>query len=352
MKTRVWTVYLHQRKTTLTEHPAIQEAASRLREGALIAFPTETVYGLGADAQNDKAVQSIFRAKGRPGDNPLIVHIGEHSQLSDIAAHVPSVAEKLMDRFWPGPLTLVLPSAGTVSDNVTAGLPTVAVRLPEHPVARALLQVARCPVAAPSANRSGRPSPTEARHVLDDLDGRIDGVIDSGPTGYGLESTVLDVTGDEPALLRPGGITVEQLERVLGSVTTDPALIDNATDRAPRSPGMKYRHYAPQGEMTLVGGSEGDMVRRIQALADQYRAEGLKVGILTTEERKEEYRADVVVACGSRKALPTVARGLYRALRQFDDAGVERVLAESFPECGWGRTIMNRLRKAAGGRVI
>lgn len=352
MNTHVWTVSPNQSAVQLKDHPAIREAAARLRAGELVAFPTETVYGLGADATNDAAVQAIFTAKGRPGDNPLIVHIGTRSQLVDIVTRIPPAAEKLIDRFWPGPLTLVFPSAGKVSTEVTAGLPTVAVRMPDHPVGMALLQTARCPIAAPSANRSGRPSPTEVKHVLDDLSGRISGAIDGGETGFGLESTVLDVTGDVPELLRPGGVTLEQLEQVLGTVKGPASLANGTSEQAPRSPGMKYRHYAPQGEMILVRGSGDEIVQRIQSLTDHYRAQGLKVGVLTTEEHQDDYDADVVIACGRRDNLPSIAHGLYRALRQFDEAGIEYILSETFPESGWGAPIMNRLRKAADGRIV
>lgn len=351
MKTYVWSVPPTQQVQHLRCHPVIREAAAAIRDGRLVAFPTETVYGLGANAINDQAVAAIFTAKGRPGDNPLIVHIGERSQLTDIVTHVPPLAEQLMRHFWPGPLTLVLPSAGEVSKQVTAGLATVAVRMPDHPVAMALLQEVRLPVAAPSANLSGRPSPTEAHHVLDDLDGRIFAVVDGGEAGYGLESTVLDVTGDVPALLRPGGITLEQLEQVLNGVKVAPTFAMSERGQAPRSPGMKYRHYAPRAEMVLVQGGEGEMVARIQELAALYRAEGLKVGVLTTVEHRGDYDADVVIACGRRDSLPTVAHELYRALRRFDQEGVERVLCETFPETNWGMTIMNRLKKAAG-RII
>lgn len=352
MNTRIWTVSPTLSVTQLRHLPALRKAAFRLTEGKLIAFPTETVYGLGADALNGTAVADIFTAKGRPADNPLIVHIGVRSQLADIASDIPVVAERLIDRFWPGPLTLVLPSTGKVSAHVTAHLPTVAVRMPAHPVAQALLLEADCPVAAPSANRSGRPSPTEAQHVLDDLSGRIFGVLDGGATGFGLESTVLDVTGEFPVLLRPGGVTLEQLRAVLGKVQIDPALAGHSPGQTPRSPGMKYRHYAPRADMTLVRGSETEMVERIRALTAQYQAQGLKVGVLTTEEHQTAYDADVVIACGRRDRLDSVARELYRALRQFDEVEVDCVLVETFPESGWGMTIMNRLRKAAGDRIL
>lgn len=350
METIVWKLSAEDGVQQLLQHRYIEQAAAALRRGELVAFPTETVYGLGADATNDDAVAAIFAAKGRPSDNPLIAHIGSHAQLETVVSSVPPVAERLIERFWPGPLTLVLPSAGTVSRKVTAGLATVAVRMPSHPIARALLQQTGCPVAAPSANRSGRPSPTDVQHVLDDLAGRIYVALDGGETGYGLESTVLDVTESTPVVLRPGGITLEELRDALGDVQVDPFLQQQSG--TPRSPGLKYRHYAPRGEMTLVKGKEREMVTRIRALTEQYQREGWKVGVLTTAEHRNAYEADVVIACGQRSELSTVAHGLYRALREFDEVGVERVLAETFPEVGDGATIMNRLRKAAGGRII
>lgn len=353
MKTKIWSIPHRAQAQQLRTHPSVREAAAALRAGQLIAFPTETVYGLGADALNNAAVANVFKAKGRPGDNPLIVHIGHSSQLKGIVAEIPPSAKRLIHHFWPGPLTLVLPSAGVVSARVTAGLTTVAVRMPNHPAALALLQEVRRPVAAPSANRSGRPSPTEARHVLDDLDGRIDGLVDGGQSGYGLESTVLDVSGEVPVLLRPGGIIQEQLERVLGEIKLNDDLSwEEDSRQVPRSPGTKYRHYAPLAKMTLVRGSVPEMVQHIQELTTRYQAQGLKVGVLTTKEHKGNYDAEVVIACGKRTALSSVARDLYRALRQFDANGVDRILAETFPESGWGATIMNRLRKAANGEII
>ncbi|GAA5346634.1 L-threonylcarbamoyladenylate synthase [Planifilum fimeticola] len=345
-----WRIGQHEDAEALREHPAIREAARMLREGKLVAFPTETVYGLGADARSEEAVSRIFTAKGRPGDNPLIVHIGHVSRLQDLVAELPTKGELLVRRFWPGPLTLVLPHKGTVAPKVTAGLDTVGVRMPSHPVALALLQESGLPVAAPSANRSGRPSPTEADHVWEDLGGEIDGLLDAGPTGVGLESTVVDVTGSVPLLLRPGGVTLEELRETVGEVRVDPALEGDA--HPPRSPGMKYRHYAPKGEMWLVEGSGEALVHRIRELADHARKAGRRVGILTTEENRFRYKADRVVACGRRAEPESVARDLYRALREMDRAGVDYILAETFPAEGLFRSVMNRLYKAAGGRVF
>ncbi|MFC4767546.1 L-threonylcarbamoyladenylate synthase [Effusibacillus consociatus] len=331
----------------------LERAAELLRSGELVAFPTETVYGLGAYAMDPQAVDKIFEAKGRPSDNPLIVHIAYREQLKDLAAEIPPAGCVLMDMFWPGPLTLIFPRTEFVPDRVTAGLSTVAVRMPNHPVALALLEKSGLPVAAPSANRSGRPSPTAASHVLEDLEGRIAAVVDGGTTGVGVESTVLDITVHPPMILRPGGVTKEMLEEVLGEVQLDPSLERNHAEvRAPRSPGMKYTHYAPKAEMWIVEGSVDKQVQMIQSLVDKSRAEGIRTGVLTTTEHQGVYNSDVVLFCGERKALETVSAGLYGALREFDQQGVERIYSESFPEEGIGAAIMNRLRKAAGYRVV
>ncbi|GGE05345.1 threonylcarbamoyl-AMP synthase [Marinithermofilum abyssi] len=345
-----WHVDPEQSVDTLSRNKDIHEAARMLREGKLVAFPTETVYGLGADAASQEAVSAIYTAKGRPSDNPLIIHIGEKEQLYTLAAEVPPAGEVLMRRFWPGPLTLILPHRGTLAPKVTAGLDTVGVRMPSHPVSLALLRVSGAPVAAPSANRSGKPSPTDADHVWHDLQGRIHGLVDGGPTGVGVESTVVDVTGEVPLLLRPGGITWEELQEAVGEVQVDPAIVQEGT--APRSPGMKYRHYAPQGEMWVVVGEGAAQIRRVQALADEARRQGKKVGIFSTEEHRAYYQADWVLPCGSRQDPASIARELYRGLRRFDQLGADTIVAEGFPPEGLFHSVMNRLSKAAEGRVV
>jgi L-threonylcarbamoyladenylate synthase len=350
----------------------LQEAARWLREGKRVAFPTETVYGLGADARSAEAVAGIFAAKGRPSDNPLIVHIADRSQLGDLtdADRLDETSRRLMDAFWPGPLTLVLPAKpGAVAANVTAGLPTVAVRMPDHPVALRLIEAAGCPVAAPSANRSGRPSPTRASHVLADLDGLIDGIVDGGPTGVGVESTVVEVVDGVVHVLRPGGVSAEELRRVAGRVEArgelSAALARSGEGRpssgqlaeeeaAPKSPGMKYAHYAPRGRLTVVSGDSPD---RISAwIREQLRkasAEGERTGVLTFEEHCEQYgsEADVVVTAGTLQSPETVARNLYGALRSFDEQNVTVIYAEALEEEGIGLAVMNRLLKAAGHRI-
>lgn len=352
------------------ESEAIEAAATVLRTGGLAAFPTETVYGLGADATRPESVLSIFRAKGRPADNPLIVHIAEFGDLDPLVSDVPPSAKLLRELFWPGPLTLVLPKSDLIPDVVTAGLPTVAVRMPSHPVALALIRRAGVPVAAPSANVSGRPSPTSAAHVIDDLAGRVDLIIDGGDTDVGVESTVLDLTTDPPTLLRPGGVTYEELCQVLGRVSVDPAVLARREDgaltvgredaggpprpqtAAPRSPGMKYAHYAPRAPLFLIEGELGLVVEEILRLMHEYMVEGKRVGVLSTAESRGAYPAHVVLEVGSRVQPKAVASALFSTLRAFDEHGVDVILAEGIPEEGLGLAVMNRLHKAAGGRVI
>ncbi|WP_453992972.1 L-threonylcarbamoyladenylate synthase [Bacillus nitroreducens] len=345
MDTKQWVVDKYQHN--LESCPQIDEAASLLRKNEVVAFPTETVYGLGANALTDEAVAKIYEAKGRPSDNPLIVHISTIGQLSKIVQEIPEHAERLIEKFWPGPLTLVLKRKhDAVSNMVTAGLDTVAVRMPNHPIALALITASGLPLAAPSANLSGKPSPTLAKHVADDLTGKIAGILDGGATGVGLESTVLDCSGEVPVILRPGGVTKEQLESVCGTVEVDKAILSQ--HEAPKSPGMKYTHYAPSAPLTIVNGS----MAFIQSLVKKKQNEGLKVGILTTIERQNKYDADQVISCGSRADLETVANKLYDVLRLFDESNVDVILSESFPSEGIGQAIMNRLTKAAGHRII
>ncbi|EEL85150.1 threonylcarbamoyl-AMP synthase [Bacillus cereus] len=344
MHTNMWVVdNVVERKKY---YPQLKEAARLLRENEAVAFPTETVYGLGANAMDDEAIAKIFAAKGRPSDNPLIVHIGTKSQLDGIVREIPPVAEKLMEHFWPGPLTIILPRKEGISERVTAGLNTVGVRMPDHPVALALIEEANVPVAAPSANRSGRPSPTLASHVYEDLNGKIAGIVDGGATGVGVESTVIDCTSEVPTILRPGGITKEQLEAVIGNVSLDPALKDEK--EKPKSPGMKYTHYAPKAPLSIVEGSR----EFIQRIVDEKKKEGFKVGVLTTEEYQHVYSADVVLSCGMRNDLASVATKLYDVLRTFDASEVDVIFSESFPNEGIGNAIMNRLTKAAGHHII
>lgn len=314
-----------------------------IKKGEVIAFPTETVYGLGANALDETAVKKIFEAKGRPSDNPLIVHIAEEAQLDDLVSEVSPAARKLIDAFWPGPLTIIFKKKEAVAKSVTAGLDTVAVRMPDHMIARDLLKAAGVPVAAPSANLSGKPSPTSADHVYHDLNGRIKGIVDGGQTGVGLESTVIDCSKDEPILYRPGGVTKEELEAVIGPVQVP---TQKEITETPLSPGMKYTHYSPAGTMYLVCDNE-----KIPALVEQEQKRSQKVGVLTTSERADHYHADVIVTCGTRLDLASVATALYESLRTFDKENVDVIFAETFPKVGLGVAIMNRLEKAADGKI-
>lgn len=325
-------------------------AAEVLKQGGLVAFPTETVYGLGAIATDTDAVRAIFKAKGRPSDNPLIIHFGRILDIQNWVADFPPVAKKLADAFWPGPLTIILPHRGNLSPLVTAGLSTVGVRVPDHPIALRLLSYVGLPVAAPSANRSGRPSPTQAIHVWEDLNGRFDLLLDGGATGVGVESTVVDVTTEIPMILRPGGISLEEIQAVIGEAQLDPGL--SYAQEKPRSPGMKYRHYAPKATMWLIDGEYPLLLEFMQLKVNEAKSRGLKVGVLITEESRRKVHADVVVVCGSRKSPESVAHNLYHALREFDQKQVDLIFSETFPEKGVYLAIMNRLYKAANGQVL
>jgi L-threonylcarbamoyladenylate synthase len=324
---------------------SIDEAVSLLKNKEVVAFPTETVYGLGADATSDIAVSKIFAAKGRPSDNPLIVHIGSIEQLDGVVSDISDVSKVLMHAFWPGPLTIILPKKEGFSDVATAGLDGVGVRMPSHPIALELLKAAKLPIVAPSANASGKPSPTLASHVLDDLDGKIAGILDGGATGVGLESTVIDCTTIPPVILRPGGITKEQIEEIIGEVRVDSALVN--TKDQPRAPGMKYSHYAPNAPMTIVKGSP----TFFQNIINEARLHGQKVGILTTEENKDMYDADVILTCGKKDDISLVAQSLYSVLREFNNYDIDIIFSESFSDLGLGQAVMNRLLKASNHRV-
>lgn len=322
----------------------LAKAGEMIRQGRLVAFPTETVYGLGANGLSAEAVRRIFVAKGRPADNPLILHIASLDDLPRVACQVPLSAYALAARFWPGSLTLVLHRNKAVPDEVSAGLDTIAVRIPAHRVALALIRAGRTPIAAPSANRAGRPSPTTAAHVLHDLGERIELILDGGETDIGVESTVLDLTVTPPCILRPGGIAIEELKKVAGKV--DLLGVEKQDSGPARSPGLKYRHYAPQTPLILAGGAA--MVEKIIALIAQYKAEGRRVGVLAGEENSGYYKeADCVVIIGARADLTQIARNLFAGLRRLDAAGVDVLVAEIFDEQGIGAAIMNRLRKAA-----
>jgi len=332
----------------------INVAAEVIRRGGIVAFPTETVYGLGVDALNKEAVKRMYEVKGRPPDNPTIVHIAEFNDVYRLAVDVPEVAEELMKRFWPGPLTIVLKASNIVPRVTTGGLETVGIRMPKHNVALALIKASKTPIAAPSANIAGKPSPTTAQHVIQDFYGSIDVILDAGPTKIGVESTVLDLTTKPPQILRPGGVTYEELKEVLGDVIIHKAA--KAKENIPidevKSPGMKYRHYAPKAELIVVEGETNKIIEEIKKLINEYSKMGRKVGVMATDETVKNYEMGIVKSVGSRSDLSTIARNLFRTLREFDDEGVELILAEGVPEEGLGLAIMNRLRKASGYKVI
>ncbi|MDI3508713.1 MAG: L-threonylcarbamoyladenylate synthase [Clostridiales bacterium] len=352
--------YNHFMKTTVIDidpeninEDAIRKAAVLIRKGEVVAFPTETVYGLGANALDASAVHRIFEAKGRPSDNPLIVHICDISMLEEVAEHVPSKAHLLMERFWPGPLTIIMKKHKKIPYEVTAGLDTVGVRMPDHPIALALIRSAGVPIAAPSANISGRPSPTKPEHVIADMQGRIAAIIAGGTCKVGMESTVLDLSGDNPVLYRPGGITLEMIEGVIGKVDTAPGILKPVfAEGAVPSPGMKYKHYSPKARVIIVDGPIDRVIARIKKEADAYRQRGYNVGIMATEQTKAMYSEYMVIAVGDREKPETIAAALFDTLRLFDKAKADVVLAEAVDTNGVGLAIMNRMVRAAGFDII
>ena len=392
----------------------LKEAASILRSGGLVAFPTETVYGLGGNALDEDAARKIYAAKGRPSDNPLIAHVSCVEEVAPLVKEIPEAGRKLMEAFWPGPLTMIFPKSEKVPYGTTGGLDTVAIRMPDDPVANRLIALAGVPVAAPSANTSGRPSPTTADHVWQDMNGRIEMIIDGGPVGIGVESTIVDVSSAVPAVLRPGAITMEMLAEVLGEVSVDPAILGPlSADVRPKAPGMKYKHYAPKADLTLVEPETGTeresgaeqvtgaeqktgaeqvtgaeqkngagqktgaeqktgadrntgadpetgldetqlqaMIRKVRELSREKIEAGYKVGVICTDESRGCYTDGEVRSIGARKSQASVAHNLYALLREFDDLGVDYIFSESFPKDHLGQAIMNRLSKAAGYKIV
>ena len=331
---------------------AMAEAAEIIRQGGLVAFPTETVYGLGADALRPEASKKIYEAKGRPSDNPLIVHICEFEQLVSIAKEVPKEAKVLADAFWPGPLTMILPKADIVPRETTGGLDSVAVRFPSDRIAQELIKAGGGFVAAPSANTSGRPSPTMAEHVEEDLGDAIEMIIDGGQVGIGLESTIVDFTEDAPVVLRPGYISLEMLKDTLGDVRMDRGLLITDSSVHPKAPGMKYRHYAPKADLSIVEGPQDEVIACINRLTREAASTGLKTGIIATDETKDQYADGLVLSIGSREEEETIAHHLYGVLRDFDEAQVNVIYSEAFYTPRMGQAIMNRLLKAAGHKII
>lgn len=330
----------------------IGEAVRIIKNGGLVAFPTETVYGLGANGLDEEAVKKIFIAKGRPQDNPLILHVYSTDQVEDLVEEIPAVAKLCMDKFWPGPLTIILKKSPKVPDIISAGLDTVAIRMPENKIALEIIRLSNTPIAAPSANTSGKPSPTSARHVIEDLMGRIDMIVDGGDTGIGLESTVLDLSTDIPMILRPGGVTKEDLSKTIPNISIDSSIIKEDEKLIPKSPGQKYRHYAPKAEMFVFSGQVDSIVEAIIVNTEKYTKEGKRVGIICTDETKDFYKEGVIISMGSRKNKETIARNLFNTLRTFDHLDVDIILAEGVDLSNLGIAIMNRMMKAASGKII
>ena len=334
------------------DQAVMAEAGEILKQGGLVAFPTETVYGLGANALDEEAAKKTYAAKGRPSDNPLIVHIADLSYLGAIVKEIPEAALKLAEAFWPGPLTMIFEKSEKVPYGTTGGLDTVAVRMPGDEIARDLIIAGGGYISAPSANTSGRPSTTTAQHVEEDLFGKIEMIVDGGPVDIGVESTIVDMTVAPPMILRPGAVTKEMLEKEIGEVTVDEAIIKADSKIAPKAPGMKYRHYAPKADLTVVEGDERDVIAYINAMIKEASVKGLKCGVIATKETEGCY-ADADVKCaGTRADEMTIAAGLYRILREFDGDGVDVIYSEAFYSDGIGSAVMNRLLKAAGHHIV
>ena len=346
MKTIIEKVDKNQQNTDV-----IREAGRILKEGGLVAFPTETVYGLGADALNEDAAKKIYAAKGRPSDNPLIIHITNMKALEKIVSEIPEKAKKIAEKYWPGPLTMIFNKSEIVPYGTTGGLDTVAVRMPVDEIAREVIDAGGGYIAAPSANTSGRPSPTTAQHVAEDLTGRVDMIIDGGAVEIGVESSILDVTVEPPMILRPGAITKEMFEKVIGEVAVDRTLIKPDSKQVPKAPGMKYRHYAPKADLTIIEGPLEKVVKEINKRAEEKIDAGYKVGVIATEETVEDYLAGDIKCIGTREDESTIAANLFRILREFDDDRVDYIYSESFDTAGIGSAIMNRLLKAAGHHI-
>ncbi|MDO5518596.1 MAG: L-threonylcarbamoyladenylate synthase [Clostridium sp.] len=330
----------------------IREAAQYIKDGGIVAFPTETVYGLGADALNEDAVKKIFIAKGRPQDNPLIVHVASKN-IEKYVQEVPEIAQKLMDKFWPGPLTIILRKKSIIPDVTSAKLETIGIRMPDNEVARKLIEFSDTVIAAPSANISGRPSPTDIERCVEDLDGKVDCIIGGSISNIGVESTIVDCTVVPPLVLRPGGITLEMLKEIDPGIEIDKAIMEKPKEGLkPKAPGMKYRHYAPKAKVTIITGNRKNTVEKIKEMVHYNIEQNKKVCILTVEEHKDKYAEGNKIVLGSISDLSTVAKSLFEALRECDDLGADLILAEGYEEKGVGVAIMNRLNKAAGFDII
>lgn len=335
------------------DYKSIEEAASVIKEGGVVAFPTETVYGLGADALNPQAVKKIFEAKGRPQDNPLIIHVA-NKNLDSLVQEIPSIANEIMDRFWPGPLTLIFKKKDIIPDVTSANLDTVGVRMPSNEIALKLIESSGTPIAAPSANISGRPSPTDVERCIEDLEGKIEYILGGNRSDVGVESTILDLSVAPPCILRPGGITLEMLKEIDERIYIDPAIMKESNENIkPKAPGMKYRHYAPKAKIKIINGNTEKTIEKIKDLLQNYIDNKLKVGVMTCDEHVKYYSNDVeIISLGSRKKLDEIAKNLFEALRSFDDKGVDIILAEGYEEKDLGIAIMNRLKKAAAYDIL
>ncbi|KEI11003.1 tRNA threonylcarbamoyladenosine biosynthesis protein [Clostridium sp. K25] len=330
----------------------IEEAGKALREGGLVAFPTETVYGLGANALDSEAVKKIFIAKGRPQDNPLIVHIADFN-LDNLVEEIPIIAEKIMKKFWPGPLTIIMKKSNKIPYETSAGLESVGIRMPSNVVARELIKKSGVPIAAPSANISGKPSPTNIERCIEDLNGRVEYIIGGEKCEVGLESTIVDCTVNPPCVLRPGGITLEMLREIEPEIYIDPAIMKKADkDFKPKAPGMKYRHYAPKAPVKIIAGNLSKSIAKINEMVQNYIDDGKKVGIMATEETRFKYSNAIIKSLGSRNDLYSIAHNLFKILSEFDNENVDIILSEAFQEEEIGIAIMNRLKKAAGFDII
>jgi L-threonylcarbamoyladenylate synthase len=347
MKTKVVNLELDNLDRT-----AIEEAGQIIRNGGLVAFPTETVYGLGANAFDDSAVKKIFLVKGRPQDNPLIVHVADFN-IQDLTLEIPEDAKKLMEKFWPGPLTLILKKSPIIPDTTSAGLNTVGIRMPSNLVARELIKAAGVPIAAPSANVSGRPSPTEISRCIEDLDGKIEYILGGEKCDVGLESTIVDCTVEPPCILRPGGITLEMLKEVNPEIYIDPVIMNKPVgDFKPKAPGMKYRHYAPKAPLKIVQGDLQKTIAKINEIVQNYIDENKTVGIMATDETLKCYKNGIVMSLGSRNDISDIGKNLFEVLRGFDDLEVDVIISESFEEVEFGVAVMNRLKKSAGYDIV
>jgi L-threonylcarbamoyladenylate synthase len=330
----------------------IKSAGNCIRQGGLVVFPTETVYGLGANALDEEAVKGIFTAKGRPQDNPLIIHVADLN-INNLVQEVPKVAEEMMERFWPGPLTLIMKKASVVPDTTSAGLDSVGIRMPANTIARELIKTAGVPIAAPSANISGKPSPTEIEGCIEDLKGRVDFIIGGEKCEVGLESTIVDCTVEPPCILRPGGITLEMLREIHKDIYIDPAIMKKAdADFKPKAPGMKYRHYAPKAPVKIIVGDLEKTIAKVNEIVQNYIDAGKKVGIIATDETKGNYNGALVKSLGSRNSLNIIGKNLFKVLREFDEEDIDIIISEAFEENGLGIAVMNRLKKAAGFDII